>query len=130
MRGRSLAKQCDAVIMFAIFGIVASYIVLYFILTFNSIIIIPMRLYQICASAELTILGLCLLWKAYRLDACAFTKIAVWMYIIFTVTSLIYCIFPFGYRVLLDIFMWLFVGGAVVMGLLYSYRLCYLKFGR
>lgn len=97
---RNISKECDVVVMAAVFIIAAIYIIQYFVIKIGCNIH-PQRLYQLFTSLEIFILSGCLLWKAYRLGACVATKVATWMYLLIVLTSLIYLIYPFGYHNLL-----------------------------
>ncbi len=69
-----------------------------------------------------------LFWKAYRLGACVFTKIAVWLFLFLVVLDLSYYIFLFKYSTL-TLFGQILLGlGVVIMLILYILRICLKRF--
>lgn len=113
MQKRNLAKECDFVIMLSIFLIAALYGVQLLLLKYTDIH--PARINQGITQTELLILAGGVLWKAYRLNACAFTKIAVWMYITLVIETIVYIIIPFGYKRMLTIGFYIFMIGIAIL---------------
>lgn len=100
---RNFSKECDFVIMLIVFLISVSYIAHFFVLKTNPSN--PQRVYEIFNTFELSALAVVLVWKAYRLNACIYTKIATWMYIAMLLNSFIYLINPYNYKVFLSLYM-------------------------
>lgn len=106
MKSRNLAKECDIVIMYSIFAI--ALLNLFYIIGHEIWILNPRKGFAISAHIELLILGSCLIWKAYRLGSCLYTRVAVWLYVIYLLTGLIYVIHPFGFHIVSKINTYLF----------------------
>lgn len=121
MMKKSISSRCDSIVMSAIFLITILYLIQY-ILSYVDIKIHPQRLYQFFTTCEILILSGCMLWKAYRLKACIYTKIATWMYIGIILSSLIYIIIPFGYKIFLNIFLLSFFCGMITMLIAYIFK--------
>lgn len=118
---KNISSRCDTVIMSAIFLISILYVLQVILYKLNLNIDIN-RLYQFFTTIEVLILACCMLWKAYRLQACKYTKIATWMYIGIILSSLIYIIIPFGYNNFLNVLLLFFLLGIISMLIAFIFR--------
>lgn len=112
-RGRDIAKDCDKIIVSAVFIIAALYVLNYILVIKNPAS--AEYLHQVFSTAEILVLSGCMIWKAWRLEACRYTKIVTVMYAAFTLASLIYCLFPFGYSIFLNIILVIFLSGSAAL---------------
>ncbi len=100
---RNFSKECDFVVMLIVFLISASYIAHFFVLQTNPKN--PQRVYEIFNTFELSALAGALVWKAYRLNSCIYTKVVTLMYVAMLMNSFIYLINPYNYQVFLSLYM-------------------------
>ncbi len=98
---RNFSKECDFFVMLIVFLISASYIANYFVIKTNPAN--PQRVYELFNTFELSALASALVWKAYRLNACIYTKIATLIYAASLIHSFIYLIVPYNYSIFLNI---------------------------
>lgn len=98
---KNISKKCDILILTSIFLILLLYIIQYTGIKFKAFD--QRRMFDLFAMLEILILSTGQVWKAYRLDACIYTKIAVWTYVSFLIVSIGYIIFPFDYKIMLNV---------------------------
>lgn len=114
--GKKISKQCDIVIMLCVFVLCGIYIWSWFSQEILSISEWnKLRQYFIQVALTEVVLSGCLLWKAHRLNACVFTKIATYMYSILVLTSLSYLLLDIKTQIFMMIAMGIFVIGSASM---------------
>lgn len=122
---KSIVQRCDNVIMYAIFAVLVLHVASVIVSRITYQEPVEYHAYSMTwapffYTLSEFVLALVLLWKAYRLGACTYTKIAVWLYILLIVTSII-CIFSwFDYSAFQLIMNLIFVGGTSAMLTLFA----------
>lgn len=117
---KTIIQRCDNMVMSAIFAVLILHISS--IIVSRAVYVEPteynpyaMTWAPFFYTLSEAVLAAVLLWKAYRLSACAYTKIAVWLYILLIITSII-CIFSWwDYWIFASIMSFVFIGGTSAM---------------
>jgi hypothetical protein len=137
--GKSIVKQVDFVVMLSIFIIAVIYIYSWADAKFGTGAYVPkellpaMRKYILVVSFEEILFSVVLLWKSYRFNACIFTKIASWLFLLLSLSSAFYSAFGYliSYRLLINTQLFFIVGGIIFMIICYVlYLLGVLKIKR
>jgi hypothetical protein len=104
---RNIARECDNLIAISIFAILLLYLLQYAVIELH--LMPSRRASALFTTLEILVLAGGQVWKAYRLGACALTKIATWGYVALVSASVIYTLIPMSYSKFLNILLILLI---------------------